>query len=188
MSVRSNTSASRATEAVATAASDAAGAAEGTGSSSSGPSAAAVVVAVAAAGADATEIGATAAGDASKPDSTPWPSGQVFPIYFQKVERPLSSVRLDAVSKNRPGLAASRGPPVLESLRRLIDSLRLPRLEPPVIESAGVLFIDFDMQQVQLRFHEVAELRPFRLVLFVPHPGELLVLVVDHRRHRLNSR
>src|SRR5713226_5570271 len=188
MSVRSNTSASRATEAVATAASDAAGAAEGTGSSSSGPSAAAVVVAVAAAAADAIEIGATAAGDASKPDSTPWPSGQVFPIYFQKVERPLSSVRLDAVSKNRPGLAASRGPPVLESLRRLIDSLRLPRLEPPVIESAGVLFIDFDMQQVQLRFHEVAELRPFRLVLFVPHPGELLVLVVDHRRHRLNSR
>src|SRR2546422_463707 len=50
------------------------------------------------------------------------------------------------------------------------------------------VFRNLDVEQVDLRLLEVPELRSFRLVLFVPHPRELLVVVVGHRRHRLNAR
>src|SRR5437660_1887457 len=179
-------SASPVIEVAATAASAAVAVAEGTGNSSSGPSAAAVV-AVAAAAVDATGIVATAAGDASRPDSTPWPSGQVFPIYFTRSSRgshPFGGMEF----LDRPGLAASRRPPVLKSLRRLINSLGLPGLEPAVVEGPGVFLGDLDVKQVQLRFHEVAELLPLRLVLLIPHARELLVLeIFDHRWHRLET-
>src|SRR5207237_1160824 len=79
---------------------------------------------------------------------------------------------------DRPSLAASRRPPVLEPLRRLINSLGLPGLEPAVVEGAGVLLGDFDVKQVQLRFHEVAKLLPLRLVPLIPHARQLLVLEI----------
>src|SRR5438876_11488004 len=80
-------------------------------------------------------------------------------------------------------------PPVLQPLRRLINSLGLPGLEPHVVEGAGVLLSDFDVKQVQLRFHEVAKLLPLRLVLLIPHARELLVLeIFDHRWHRPEAR
>src|SRR5438046_8942049 len=65
----------------------------------------------------------------------------------------------------------------------MIDSLGLPGLEPTIVEGAGVFFRDFDVQQVELRLHEVAKLLSLRLALFVPHARELLVLeIFDPRR------
>src|SRR2546426_160398 len=158
-----------------------------TGSSSSGPSAATAVAAVAAAGATETDGTAGDAGTDS-PSPFPWPLGQDFSFFWLssgsaarfEVSDPHRSARVRSTASWRP---SAFGP-----FRHLINPLGLANREPAVPEGARVFFRHLDVEHIELRLHEVPELRSLRLVLFVPHPRELLVLVVGHRRHRLNAR
>src|SRR5438093_206132 len=135
-------------------------------------------------------VGDETGGDAGtdSPSPFPWPSGQDFSFFWLssgsaarfEVSDPHRSARVRSTASWRP---SAFGP-----FRHLINPLGLANREPAVPEGARVFFRHLDVEHIELRLHEVPELRSLRLVLFVPHPRELLVLVVGHRRHRLNAR
>src|SRR2546425_5009493 len=188
MSAQSSTSASRATGAVATAASDASAAAAETDSSSSGPSAATAAVAAAAAAAATGTDGTAGDAGTDSPSPFPWPSGQDFSFFWLSSGTAARFLVSDPHESTRIGSAASWRSSAFGPLRHLVDPLGLANREPAVPERPRVFFRHLDVEHVELRLHEVPELRSLRFVLFVPHPRELLVLVVGHRRHRLNAR
>ena len=73
------------------------------------------------------------------------------------------------------------------ALRLLVNPFRLPDGQPAVVEGARVLLGELDVEHVELGLHVVAELHALRVVLLIPHPGELRILLFDHGRHRLNA-